>query len=277
MPALALVHNASNPPAYAYPMPPPMSITLSPSAHACPQVSPAASSASESLRTLRFGERCQAVELGAIRRGNKRATEPPAADDRVHALQLELGEARRKIKEAEARATAAEARAAAVAAGVAATSRPSAPPAASPLAATLGGATLAQTSRCLSAARRQQLGLFRAKAGPGNENRTPNGSPARPSARRPLCPRPDLPPGLPSALPQLHKLRHSRSARLPTRAAVAERVAHASTPRGDVFHSQIHGPTPGPPLERSRRETVGPRDLSSARQRALLYEAGRFR
>eukprot|EP00962_Isochrysis_galbana_P010665 scaffold2960_cov120-Isochrysis_galbana.AAC.1 len=239
-----------------------------------PQVSPAASSACESLRTLRFGERCQALEMGAIRRGGRWAAEPPTGDDRVRALQLELSEARSQTKQAEARAMASEARAAAAAAG-----RQAAPLPVSPLAATLGSATLAQTSRCLSAAQRQQLGLALAQADLGDENRTPNqadlggknrtlsGSPAR--AGRPLSSRPLWAP------PQPYQLRHSRSARLPTRSAVVERAAQgggpADTPRGAVSV---------PPLERpgSRRGTMlGPRDVSSARQRALLYEAGRFR
>ena len=93
-------------------------------------VSPAPSSCPETLRTLKFGERCQAVCLGTVKRGSgaggrvgggaggssNRAAEAAArnaeaAEERVAKLSTDLLESRRVAKDAEERAKAAEARA----------------------------------------------------------------------------------------------------------------------------------------------------------------------
>ena len=86
------------------------------------QVSPSPSSISETKRTLAFGERCQAVCLGAVRRaaassgtcGGRTARQSEAAgkdEERAAKLQVELLEARKHAKESEQRAKAAEQRA----------------------------------------------------------------------------------------------------------------------------------------------------------------------
>jgi len=74
-------------------------------------VSPCASSAPETTRTLRFGERCAQVCLGAVRRDHKRANKAAEAEGAKAAqLASELASAKRAQREAEARARAAEAR-----------------------------------------------------------------------------------------------------------------------------------------------------------------------
>lgn len=76
------------------------------------QASPAASSASETLRTLRFGERCQAVCLGTVKRATAKASTrqaeasakaAEAAEERNARLQTELIECRKSLKESEER------------------------------------------------------------------------------------------------------------------------------------------------------------------------------
>ena len=53
-------------------------------------VSPSASSAAETLRTLRFGERCQLVTLGSVRRVARKADRSAELDEKVKALQARL-------------------------------------------------------------------------------------------------------------------------------------------------------------------------------------------
>ena len=83
------------------------------------QVSPAIGSAAETLRTLRFGERCQSVTLGAVKRvatrGHAKAAESAAkaaevAEERAARLQAELIESKRSAKQAEERARTVEQR-----------------------------------------------------------------------------------------------------------------------------------------------------------------------
>ena len=70
------------------------------------QASPAASNAAESLRTLRFGERCQSVCLGSVKRGasasskssGKAAEAAAAAEERSQKLQSDLIESRRAAR-----------------------------------------------------------------------------------------------------------------------------------------------------------------------------------
>jgi hypothetical protein len=74
-------------------------------------VSPSPSSCSETLRTLRFGERCQSVCLGAVKRAQgtsarsskqaeAAAKAADAAEERAAKLQAELIDSRRANKEA---------------------------------------------------------------------------------------------------------------------------------------------------------------------------------
>ena len=93
------------------------------------QISPRSTSCPETLRTLRFGERCQAVCLGAVKRGGSTngkggnsgkqaeaaAKAAEAAEERSSRLQSELIETRKTAKEAEERRGTAEARAEATA------------------------------------------------------------------------------------------------------------------------------------------------------------------
>ena len=74
------------------------------------QVSPAASSASEGVRTLRFGERCQSVTLGAVRRTTTKKEKSAESDQKAEKLQAELAEQKRLASEANERGQAAEAR-----------------------------------------------------------------------------------------------------------------------------------------------------------------------
>jgi kinesin family protein C2/C3 len=88
------------------------------------QVSPSASSAAETSRTLKFGQRCQSVTLGAVRRVSARTVDTKRAaaeDERSARLQAELLESRRGGREAEERARAAEQRAEALAERLAST------------------------------------------------------------------------------------------------------------------------------------------------------------
>ena len=87
------------------------------------QASPAACNAVESLRTLRFGERCQAVTLGAVKRGagtgaksSAKSAEAAmaradAAEEKVARVHSELLETRRQAKDADERAKQSEGRA----------------------------------------------------------------------------------------------------------------------------------------------------------------------
>ena len=87
------------------------------------QASPAACNAVESLRTLRFGERCQSVTLGAVKRGagagaksGAKSTEAAtaradAAEEKVTRVHTELLETRRQAKDADERAKQSEGRA----------------------------------------------------------------------------------------------------------------------------------------------------------------------
>eukprot|EP00967_Tisochrysis_lutea_P064073 scaffold82863_cov31-Tisochrysis_lutea.AAC.1 len=217
------------------------------------QVSPAASSAAESLRTLRFGERCQSINLGVIRRTGRRATSVTEAstEERIRNLQLELSDARRQCKEAEARATAAESRAA-MACGE--RSMPAVP--VSPLAAALTGQSCVPTlSRTLTAARRRQLGL--PVLGSGNVDEIENRAPNQPMPHLPFT------------------LRTSKSARLPTRESVSSRIGGGLQSENE---SRARVQT-APPLDRSTasKDNTFLRRATSARQRALMYDARRCR
>ena len=80
------------------------------------QVSPSPTSCPETARTLKFGERCQSVCLGAVKRttgtkpGSSKGVEG-GMDERAAKLQADVLEARKALKDAEVRGRAAESRA----------------------------------------------------------------------------------------------------------------------------------------------------------------------